>query len=74
LEISRLKIKFLKALDGEYPAEEAGSFFNLLTEAYLQKTRLELALEPQAVVSAEKLRLFDDAIERLLLHTNQFNI
>ncbi|HSI69258.1 MAG TPA: peptide chain release factor N(5)-glutamine methyltransferase [Gillisia sp.] len=58
----------MKALEGEYPAEEVGSFFNLLTEAYLKKTRLDIALEPQALVSAEKLRLFDVAIERLLKH------
>jgi release factor glutamine methyltransferase len=68
LKISRLKINFLKALEGEYPAEEAGSFFNLLSEAYLSKTRLDIALEPDAVVGAEKLRLFDDAVERLLEH------
>lgn len=63
-----MKINFLKALEGEYPAEETGSFFYLLTEAYLKKTRLDIALEPDAVVDAEKHRLFDAAVERLLKH------
>ncbi|WP_246054119.1 MULTISPECIES: peptide chain release factor N(5)-glutamine methyltransferase [Antarcticibacterium] len=58
----------MKALEGEYPPEEAGSFFNLLAEAYLKKTRLEIALEPNAPVNDKKLSLFDAAVERLMNH------
>lgn len=68
MKISRLKIKFLSALEAEYPPEEAGSFFNLLSEAYLDKTRLDIALNPDDTLSAEKIKYFDKATERLLRH------
>jgi len=66
--LSQLKIKFLNLLKDEYPAQEASSFFNLLTESYLGMNRLDFALKPGKELSLEEKGKFEFAIYRLSQH------
>jgi len=66
--LSQLKIKFLNLLKDEYPAQEASSFFNLLTESYLGMNRLDFALKPGKELSLEEKEKFEFAIGMLSLH------
>ena len=66
--VSQIKIKFYDQLKKEYPAGEIQSFFNLLTEAYLEMSRLDLALDHKKELSAYEEKKFEDALHRLLNH------
>lgn len=66
--VSQIKIKFYDQLKKEYPSGEIQSFFNLLTEAYLEMSRLDLALEHGRELSASEERKFEDALLQLLKH------
>lgn len=68
LTISELKRSFLAELTKEYPCEEANSFFGLLTEAYLEMSRLQVALQRDKEISEAKLAEFKNAEQRLLKH------
>ncbi len=66
--VSQIKIKFHDQLKKEYPSGEIQSFFNLLTEAYLKMSRLDLALDRGRELSASEEKKFEDALLRLLKH------
>jgi len=66
LNIKEIKQDFLMALSGVFPSEEIKSFFTILSEKYLNLTRIETALNPQREVSKENLMKFKNAIKRLL--------
>lgn len=66
--VSQIKIKFFDQLKLEYPSGEIQSFFNLLTEAYLKMTRLDLALDHGRELSASEEKKLEDALLRLLKH------
>jgi len=68
LEVLQLKDQFLKALKEEYPVQEINSFFNLLATAYLEISRLEIALNPRFEVDDELLLKFNNAQNRLFHH------
>ena len=65
MTVTLLKEKFLTDLKDLYPAEEIMNFFYLLCEAYLDKNRLDLALEPQLEPTHEVLSEFFSALVRL---------
>ena len=68
MKLARFKEKFTKSLKEEYPLQEVNSFFNLLTEAFLGMTRLQVALDPEKEVSAMEQQNLEDALHRLKQH------
>lgn len=68
MKISEFKIEFINQLKEEYPPQEIQSFFYLLTESFLNKSRLDIALEPNIDLSPADLELFENALHRLKKH------
>lgn len=66
--VSHFKNKFLEALKQEYPTQEINSFFNLLTQNYLQMDRLQVALAPEKELTQVQLQQFKEALRRLKQH------
>ena len=65
MTITQLKNKFLQELSDNYPKEEILSFFNLLSEKFVNITRLQIALEPNKELSDAEILQFESAIVRL---------
>ncbi|MAP53853.1 peptide chain release factor N(5)-glutamine methyltransferase [Altibacter sp.] len=65
MTITELKQHFFSELQPSYPSEEVQSFFSILSEEILKKTRLELALEPDATISVLEQEQFETAVIRL---------
>lgn len=63
MRLKKLREKFLLELSSVYTEEESKYFFYLLSEHYLDKSRLDLALEPEIEVDAS----VSDDFERALL-------
>lgn len=68
MKIAAFKNHFFDTLVGEYPAEEVGSFFNILTGEILGLSRLDLALDPQREISDGEVQKLKQALERLRQH------
>lgn len=65
MKISELKSDFIRSLEGLYPAEEVQSFFNIITEKYLDLSRIEIALKPHFVVYPKVIQQYQEAVRRL---------
>ncbi|MDN3644544.1 peptide chain release factor N(5)-glutamine methyltransferase [Lutimonas halocynthiae] len=65
MTIKALQEAFQKRLNPLYDKGEINSFFYLLSEAYLHKTRLDIALEPNEVLNDDDTHLFLKALEQL---------
>jgi len=68
LTLKKLKTHFAESLKGLYPSEEIQSFFNILSEKYLNLSRIEIALNPEKTVSETEAEKFQKAIFRLKIH------
>ncbi len=68
MKIHSFKSQFTEQLKEEYPAQEIHSFFYLLMEFFLGKTRLDIALNPDIQLSNIELKKFENAICRLKSH------
>ncbi len=68
MKISDLKSIFKKTLSELYPSEEVQSFFNILSEKYLNLSRIEIALNPERTISETEADKFQKAILRLQNH------
>jgi len=68
MQLSDFKNVFFGELSGSYPETEVQSFYFLMTQHYLGKTRLDLALEPRYELSEEQKEQFQKALERLKKH------
>ncbi len=68
MKIAAFKNHFFDTLAGEYPREEIGSFFSILTQEFLNLSRLEVALYPQYELSKEEKDKFESALQRLQQH------
>lgn len=66
--LKEFKTYFIVELEKEYPKEEVQSFFNLLTEAFLKMSRLEVALDPEKELSEAEVSKLKDALQRLQKH------
>jgi release factor glutamine methyltransferase len=66
--ISELKTRFLEKLGSDYPLTEAESFFYILTEHYLGKRRIDIAMDPGFELVQEQQIKFENALERLKDH------
>ena len=65
LILKELRTSFKIALSGLYPSEEIQSFFNILSEKYLNLSRIEIALNPERVISEEVSEKYQKALLRL---------
>lgn len=65
MQINSVKILFHQKLKTFYPSEEINSFFHLLAENYLNKTRVDLALDPELKLNQKEWNLFLTALDRL---------
>ncbi|SHF87108.1 release factor glutamine methyltransferase [Salegentibacter echinorum] len=68
MKLNILKEEFCTALLSDYPAEEAHSFFFMLTQAYFKVSRLDLALNPNIEIDATEADKLEQAKLRLLQH------
>lgn len=68
MKITAFKNHFVDTLAGEYPVEEVGSFFNIITQEFLGLSRLDLALSPLRDLSVEEQKILDQAMHRLQKH------
>lgn len=65
MTIKALQEAYQKRLNLFYDKGEINSFFYLLSEAYLNKTRLDLALDPNEELNDAVTHLFQKALEQL---------
>jgi len=65
LKIKDLKSVFTTQLSEVYPSEEIESFFTILSEYFLNYTRLETVLNTDESLSEEIIENFENAISRL---------
>lgn len=65
MNISDLKSNFIKELTGLYPSDEIKSFFNILSEKYLNLSRIDIALNRNEVISKANIMKFDNILDRL---------
>lgn len=65
MTIKALQEVFKSELSSIYPLEEINSFFYLLSETFVKKTRLDIALAPNEEVSKEDRLRFTKALEKL---------
>ena len=71
MTIIALKEAYQNRLTPLYDRDEINSFFYLLSEAYLDKTRLDIALNPNEELNEATKHLFQNALEQL---TNEYPI
>ena len=65
MKIRALQEAFRKKLNSLYEIEEINSFFYMLSEAYLSKTRLDIALNPDEELNDDNSNLFLQALAQL---------
>lgn len=63
--LKELKTHFTSELSSLYASEEVLSFFNILSEHFLNYTRLDIALKAAEIISEENQKLFQEAMIRL---------
>ena len=66
MKLKTYKTKFYAQLLPLFPETEVESFFYLLTDGYLEKTRIQLALDPDFELNSTQLQQFEKALQRLL--------
>ncbi len=65
MEIIEYKKQFVSELSSRYPNEEIHSFFHILAEEFLNKTRFQLSLETSLTLSEIQHQQFENALHRL---------
>jgi release factor glutamine methyltransferase len=65
LTIRELKSEFQDSLIDLYPSEEVQSFFSILSEEYLNLSRIETVLKPDTLLSDKNIEQFKNTIKRL---------
>ena len=65
MTLKELKIKFLTELERIHSPEETASFFFVLTEHFLGKKRIDVALDPDLKIESETYELFEKALAQL---------
>ncbi|MCB0465790.1 MAG: peptide chain release factor N(5)-glutamine methyltransferase [Aequorivita sp.] len=68
MTLKELKNNFTSSLSSLYPSEEIQSFFNIFSEKYLNISRIEIALNPERVISEEVSEKYQKALLRLKNH------
>ncbi|MEL6812729.1 MAG: peptide chain release factor N(5)-glutamine methyltransferase [Bacteroidota bacterium] len=67
--VKDVKSWFVEELSGEYPSEEIQSFFTLLSEYFLNYSRLETVLKAEEPIPEAQLKNFEVAVQQLQKHT-----
>lgn len=65
MTLKELKIKFLKELEGIHAPEETASLFFVLTDHFLGKKRIDVALNPEFKLESDIYAWFEKALEQL---------
>lgn len=65
MKIIELKKKFHKELNNKYQSTEIDSFFYLLSEAYVNQKRVDIALNPNQEINLKKTQSFNTALDLL---------
>ena len=65
MKIIELKTAFHKALNNKYQKNEIDSFFYLLSEAYANLKRVDIALDPNKEINLKKTQSIQAALEQL---------
>ncbi|MFT5103774.1 MAG: release factor glutamine methyltransferase [Candidatus Latescibacterota bacterium] len=65
MTIKTIKEKFTLDLQGLYPSEEIQSFFMMLSESFLNYSRIDIFLKQAEVLSEETTNKYFDALKRL---------
>lgn len=65
MTLRELKNKFQDSLLDLYPSEEVQSFFSILSEEFLNLSRIETVLKADTPISEENINQFKNAIQRL---------
>lgn len=68
MKLLAFREKFRNRLNKEFASEEVNSFFNMLSEKYLNMSRLQIAMHPEKELSADELQNFEGALQRLQQH------
>lgn len=68
MKLLAFREKFRNRLNKEFASEEVNSFFNMLSEKYLNMSRLQIAMHPEKELSADELQNFEGALQRLEHH------
>ena len=68
MTIKDFRKHFFDSLSGEFPAEEIGSFFNILTQEFLGLSRLQVALNSEKILQKEEQQELEGALKRLQHH------
>ncbi|KAA3624165.1 MAG: peptide chain release factor N(5)-glutamine methyltransferase [Flavobacterium sp.] len=68
MQLAELKNYFESELANYYPSEEAQSFFILLSEAWLDYSRMDVSLNASEVIPSELISKYKNALERLQLN------
>lgn len=68
MQLLAFKKQFLLFLKDEFPETEIQSFFNLMVESYLGVTRLQLALNPDRILTSDEFQKLNSAMLRLKEH------
>ncbi len=66
MTVNNFKNIFLEKLSKIYRLEEAQNFFFILMKRYLNKTRVELSLNPKMKISHKKESLLNNALKKLI--------
>ena len=65
MTLKELKLRFLQELEDVHSPEETTSFFFLLTEHFMGKKRIDVALDPELIIESATIVLFEKALEQL---------
>ncbi|PVW16524.1 peptide chain release factor N(5)-glutamine methyltransferase [Marixanthomonas spongiae] len=68
MKLKQLKKNVIEALSEIYPSEEIHTFFFILSEKYLNLSRIETTLEAEQKINPRVLQKFETALRRLKNH------
>ena len=68
MQLIQLKNNFIESLLPIYGKEESQQFFYMLSEAYLGYSKIDIALQPNQIITAEHLDILEKAEQRLSLN------
>ena len=68
MEVGEFRKEFTERLEKEFSKEEVQSFFNILSEAFLNMSRLQVALNMKKELSSEEEQMMRQGLHRLEQH------
>lgn len=68
MKLKQLKNNFTEELSDLYPSEEIQSFFSILSEKYLNLSRVQITLEAEKEIDSAILQKFETTVKKLKKH------